>query len=428
MTAYRVMTRLAFVPFVIWPTNLARGQDGGQDTAISRLPALVRSVTRDTQLPNSPVIELHLEGMGPRAFGDKVVKLLNQFPELRGLRLQCRITDAAIDELCQLRNLSALELAVCDVTDKGLAKLATLEQLTHLRLTLCPKIIGDGIASLTRLKELRIFGCHNITRLRIAPLHDLTYVGIHLCDGLTGTALTELKDLPILTNLKLLECRKIVDPELHVVKALRNLRHLSLTFHYEVADAGLTNVSDLRDLKSLSLRGKLIPDPGLADLGRLRTLTSVTISSFTVTNAGIGVLGNLPNLAAVTLRCNKVDIAGLHVFRELPHLTSLEFDECWEFSDAEIASISECKHLKNLLCRPETGDEGVARQISLPRHSSIWEFKNALPSTEIIWQKATLKTAGAWRLESISPRASRDLPEDYPVPYDNDAVVLGESL
>ncbi|MDB5346756.1 MAG: hypothetical protein JWP89_5133 [Schlesneria sp.] len=455
MADFRAITVLTYLACFAWLSTPARGEDFAETADIAKLHAIVRSVKRDAVIAGSPVVHLELEAVGEnkQSFRDEHIRLLQQYPHLRSLGLDCRITDAGITELCELKNLTSLELGNCDITDAGLSKLAALEKLNALRLWMCRQITGETLGSLTQLSELRIRYCPRITALRVAPLQKLTHLGISECDSLTGAGLNELRELPNLAQLKVLGCPFITDSNLDAVKGLHHLRHLTLRFHYEQPDAGLTNITDLRGLESLSLHGKLMPDTGLAELGKLRQLSELHFSGAAVTNDGIKVLGELPELTRVSLNCEKLDGSGLQVLSRLPQLTDLEFEGNFKISDGELKSIKACTSLKKLALLHGGRDvsaEGMATlgelphldilaleghfsiealreiqkltslkvlQIDLSSKMEIGEFKAALPMTEIVWRRSQKHSSGKWRLESFPRNKSQPFPVGYPFPY-----------
>ena len=481
------MATLRLAKPILWallfacPLSIARGQTATDEKlALQELDGIILDMKRENKRPWSPVVELDLLASFSRADHKIDFRLLKRFRRLRSLRLDGELTDAEMDDLVsQIQNVNTLHLGSCEITDAGLEKLATLENLASLKLSDCNNVTGDGLANLSRLTVLKVEDCHNITgdgfsklehlkeldisncdqlrRLRIAPLKSLTTLRIHGCNSLTGADLSELQDLPNLTRFELTWCRKIVDSELQVVKALPHITHLNVTFEDEVADAGFTDITDLQNLKSLSLRGS-IPDAGFADLGHVRKVTSLSLSSPIGTNDGIRVLRDLPELSWLRLGCKQITADGLQVLGELPRLTYLELIDCQELGDAEMAAICECKQLKTLDLSgvgrnttaagmaklhelPGLESLGVQGQVSIEvlrptkklknlkvlqfelyRDASIREFTDELSSTEIIWRKRTRFGPEPWQLETIMPRESQRLPHEYPTLFPRDAV------
>ena len=92
-------------------------------SAVKAVENLGGKVTRDDKLPGKPVIGVHLHEIG--------------------------VTDAALKELADLKQLTWLSLTVTRVTDAGLKELADLKQLTTLNLE-DTKVTADGVADLQK--------------------------------------------------------------------------------------------------------------------------------------------------------------------------------------------------------------------------------------------------------------------------------------
>ena len=97
-------------------------------------------------------------------------------PTLDSLSLdECdKITDAGLEHVAKLKNLSWLGLAVCPgITDAGLPALTTAENLTELDLRGCPNITDEGIQQLAAKRNwqsIDFAGCPKITAAGVAKL------------------------------------------------------------------------------------------------------------------------------------------------------------------------------------------------------------------------------------------------------------------
>ena len=87
---------------------------------------------------------------------DSLVKLLEPLKkQLVWLKLDnAVISDAAMDEIAKLTNLTRLQLSNTAITDKGLVKLQSLEQLQSLNLV-GTKVTATGLTQLGKLKKLK---------------------------------------------------------------------------------------------------------------------------------------------------------------------------------------------------------------------------------------------------------------------------------
>src|SRR5438270_804408 len=92
-------------------------------SAVKAVENLGGKVTRDDKLPGKPVIGVHFHEIG--------------------------VTDAALKELADLKQLTSLYLGSTQVTDAGLKELKDLKQLTRLNLA-DTKVTDDGVAELQK--------------------------------------------------------------------------------------------------------------------------------------------------------------------------------------------------------------------------------------------------------------------------------------
>ena len=121
--------RTILVAAVILLACLSGAVRADEASAVKAIEKLGGKVTRDDKLPGKPVIGVHLHEIG--------------------------VTDAALKELKDLKQLTWLSLTVTQVTDAGLKELANLKQLTSLNL-IHTKVTDDGVADLQKALP----GCH----------------------------------------------------------------------------------------------------------------------------------------------------------------------------------------------------------------------------------------------------------------------------
>ena len=116
-------------------------------SAVKAVEDLGGKVTRDDKLPGKPVIGVHLHEIGVT---DAALKELKDLKQLTWLSLTVtQVTDAGLKELKHLKQLTSLDLSHTKVTDAGLKELADLKQLTTLNLE-GTKVTADGVADLQK--------------------------------------------------------------------------------------------------------------------------------------------------------------------------------------------------------------------------------------------------------------------------------------
>ena len=116
-------------------------------SAVKAVENLGGKVTRDDKLPGKPVIGVHLHEIGVT---DAALKELADLKQLTWLSLTVtRVTDEGLKELKHLKQLTALGLSHTKVTDAGLKELKDLKQLTSLDLS-ASAVTADGVADLQK--------------------------------------------------------------------------------------------------------------------------------------------------------------------------------------------------------------------------------------------------------------------------------------
>ena len=121
------------------------------------------------------------------------------------LKLGCRVKDADLKELKNLKNLISLDLSIAEITNAGLKEVRDFADLTTLSLA--------GELTDETLKELK-------------NLRNLTSLSLRVW-RVTGVGLKELKDLNNLTTLNLSDMRA-TDADLKQLKGIENLASLCL--------------------------------------------------------------------------------------------------------------------------------------------------------------------------------------------------------
>lgn len=89
----------------------------------------------------------------------------------------------------------------------------------------------------------------------------------------------------------------------------------------EVADADLSQLAQLPNLKRLDLWATKISDAGVASLRSLGSLEELRLESFHVTDFGMDFVATLPNLQVLTLESASITDAGV---QKLPKLSKLK--------------------------------------------------------------------------------------------------------
>ncbi len=214
------------------------------------------------------------------------LRALAELPDLQNLDLAGEgVTDAAMTHLARMKSLKEIWIQLSPITDTGLARLSDLENLEYLLLGVT-RVSGEGLRHLQKLPKFNhlsiVFGepgddflGEQPTLKHVGGLKALTSLNL----GTTRLPCSELKYLETLDGLETLTIGAMpVDDDAAVyLGSLAALRRLRLSRSI-LTDAGLAQLSILRNLTSLTVSGRFTRQ-GLESLKRLNALTQVELSS-----------------------------------------------------------------------------------------------------------------------------------------------------
>jgi Leucine-rich repeat (LRR) protein len=174
-----------------------------------------------------------------------------------------RVGEKPIPILCQLANLSSLDLGNNGIGDKGAAKIAKLQNLTSLNL-----------------------GYNNIGAegaVQIAKLQNLTSLVLRNC-RIGDKGVEKIAKLQYLTSLDLGNNNIGAEGTVQIAK-LQNLTSLDLRYN-SIGDGGAARIANLRKLTTLDLRNNSIGDEGAVQIAKLQNLTSLDLGYNEIKDAG----------------------------------------------------------------------------------------------------------------------------------------------
>jgi Leucine-rich repeat (LRR) protein len=180
---------------------------------------------------------------------------------------------------------------------------------------------------------------------------------------------------------------------------LRNLpgvTELNLYFAEYVTDEGIAAIKDWKKLRILNLHGTKVSDTALEHIAGISTLESLNVGSTLMTDVGLERLTTLPNLKELTMGGNELGDAGLQALRQMPGLTYLDLSgrqgtdkNVWTIAMSEtgLAAVLTLKNLKELrfaCVSIGVGIEGTKLgEVSLLTVTPKWlEEMKALPKLE----------------------------------------------
>jgi hypothetical protein len=272
--------------------------------------------------------------------------------------------DDAVQCLCSVPNLVALDLSGCAVTDKGLANFPALARLKSLNLAGC-SVTDEGLKYLRGLSRLRVlrlskFNIYDCVPPPNHPGHDPRTLGG--LGEITDDGLTNLSRLSRLKELDLFGCN-VTDKGLQHIRKLANLRELNLTQCKEITNDGLGHISELSQLKRLFLsdvKNCKVSDEGLARISGLTAMEALFLGGTSVTDDGLLHLSRFDSLCELDLDGCLVTDVGLRCLRGCAKLSVLFLRECEGITDAGLEVLADLTQLRQLnLSGPSITDRGL---------------------------------------------------------------------
>lgn len=372
-----------------------RSPDGQVDKG-----SAVGDQTADTAIvipPDDPEVVKTIEATSGVVFereGDNIVKLnllalspsdleslKEEFAWARGLPALEQIiasgpgvNDEAMAQLAGHLNLSVLTFEKrSSVTDAGIELIKDLPNLTDISLERS-EITDESLKHLSESKT--------ILRIR-APRTKLTDAGV-----------MHLVNAPQLQLLDVLECTGISDACLPAVGQLTNLRNFR-AYGRQITNEGMPHLANLKNLAALGLQYANVNDEGLAQLSGLVNLKEVNLYGTYITDASVETLAGFPKLAKARLRDTSIRGQNAAGFAEMQAMRDLDLSESPVQDDA-MAPIGKISGLQKLnLWNAEVTDAGVAELKGLTNLvdlnlENLWDITDE--SLEVVAGFPKLKT------------------------------------
>jgi Leucine-rich repeat (LRR) protein len=255
-----------------------------------------------------------------------------------------------------------------------------------------PDVVMARVGSLSRLELLNFIPDAPVTDKGITSVRRLTALkmfAVPIRGGrLTGASLENLKGLTGLREILLTSKPVLSDADLIHLKGLTGLQHLQLSSSPQntITDAGLANIKDMLDMRTLNMRGPVtsagmvylrgmtrlhdlwIPATRVDDLAPIRNLTGLKylhLSSTPMTDDGLAPVAGFTSLSNLFLADTPITDAGLKHLRGLTSLTQLELSKT-RITDAGLANLAGLVSLQNLgLAGTGVTDAGLAQLAKL---------------------------------------------------------------
>ncbi len=207
---------------------------------------------------------------------------------------------------------------------------------------------------------------------------QVSYIGLDQKEGVTNEGLANVSGLKNLRVLKLRGAELDDSGCAHLAES-KSLTFLHLNFS-KVGDAGLAHLRGLTNLGSLNLVGTRITDDGLVHLQGMKQLYELRLSETTVSDIGLANLRDLQQLAYLHLASTKITNNGLKLLSHLP-LVSLDLNQSMINDDGLI-------HLKKISTL-----QGLHVLSTNVTAAGVADLQKALPNCKIEWDRNVTTSA-----------------------------------
>lgn len=266
-----------------------------------------------------------------------------------------------LGNISQLTHISSLDISFMLLKDTDLNPISKLVKLTYLNLDGNEKLTTQGILQLRRIKKLShllLYGCTKIDAQGIDYLSKtmkLKTLGLSRAENISDDGMKSLSTMTSLTELDLEHCNSFGDLGFSFLTRLSNLTVLhfglyELFSEQNVTNEGLMGLSELRNLKSLSLFGRPLSDTGIQSISKLKSLTYLDISYCKlISDEGMKCLSNLKSLTFLDISlCQLITDKGIYHVSQLKNLTELKADSLPNITDEAFVSLSKLPNLTSL--------------------------------------------------------------------------------
>lgn len=297
---------------------------GQQQNSSSNTPSNATTPAAERPPQASPKIDL------PAAAPLDPAKVLSEFQA----KPSNQIYDEDLKNVASLEagreQITALDLTRGAITDAGLQHLAKLPELTELNLT-STSIDGNGFAALRdcpNLKKLKLSGVVKMTPQGWESLSTVTQLEIVDVSGNTNVTDSDVAKFTALVNLRELDLSRtpITDKAFDSLAAMENLSVLRIENNglidgsglqaysrskpvlrelharaTQLGRAGLRNVKLIAALEFLDISGTLLNDPQFAEIKGANSLVHLKVGENALTNAGLQPVLTLGKLKVLDL-------------------------------------------------------------------------------------------------------------------------------
>ncbi|MDR0522484.1 MAG: hypothetical protein LBH00_11630 [Planctomycetaceae bacterium] len=244
---------------------------------------------------------------------------LKEFGKLKKLEslllLFCNFDELGMMSIASLPNLKTLDIRSNQVGDTGLGMIAGLPGLKNLKHR-TQSVSDEGIKALSAAKNLESLLMQDFLMVTeqsgqyLREMEALTSLEIFRCENFNSAGVLQLKGLKL--NRLTLRQLTIDDSAMEVFREMPALKRLYLNELSNLSDAGMENLSALKNLEVLEIGDVPITDKALESIAKIPSLKTLSLQTTNITDAGLEQLLNLPKLETLTFKSNpKVTPSGI---------------------------------------------------------------------------------------------------------------------
>ncbi|WP_010584786.1 leucine-rich repeat domain-containing protein [Schlesneria paludicola] len=263
--------------------------DSGVETIVKSFPELTElDLSSNTNMTNGVVKIISNLGKLQRLtlvqnqINDIGAQRLSKLQELRSLDLRGNMEagDMTLEVVAGLPHLQSFKHRSTAVNDSGLEYLSQGQALESLLLQdfVITDQSGPHLAKLSKLSQLEIFRCQGFGSDGVLALKGMGLIRLTLRDlpNVDDRAMEVFDDLPQLRRLYLHELTSVGDAGLKHLAGLKSLELLDIWTVPQMTDETVDVISQLPNLKDLSIRVTGVTDSAIDKLLTMKSLQSLT--------------------------------------------------------------------------------------------------------------------------------------------------------
>ncbi len=267
------------------------------------------------------------------------------------------ITDADLETLASLESgreqVASLDISRSGITDAGLQNLTKLPELSVLILT-ATSIDGHGLEALAgcpKLKRLKVSSALKITPQgweALSKVSQLEFLDVSSTSSITDADVAKFTAMPHLRELNLSETT-LTDEVFKTLAQMENLEILHIEKDGLIRGSGLQAYTKSKPaLREIYANGTPLGNAGLRHIKSIRSLAFLDISGTSLTDTQFAELKGANNLVHLKIGANFLSNDGMKIVLSLSKLKILDLEGMPTINDAALGILSKKSGLQTL--------------------------------------------------------------------------------